>query len=218
MNRHTIAWLGPLTLATVILVGSVYIRFSSNRLSAEPPTEASPPGEEVSGATAERAGNGPAPAASTLPERLPAVDDLSKWARTSDAEHPSWKLRWESDAQRAARVLAYLSSNSQVIDFSLTAGSGDGWVIEAVVEGADDRISERIPDREVEAQLARLLQGSMEDSPETTGGRELEDTESLSEGPVHDILSGGSGSVRFSRGDTYRWVRRQDVLSLELSP
>ncbi|MFW5826763.1 MAG: hypothetical protein ACOCU4_01650 [Alkalispirochaeta sp.] len=104
------------------------------------------------------------------------------------------------------------------MDFSLTAGPGDEWIIEASVAGGDDGTSDQMPDREGEAELARLLHGS---SPNTRNTAEVEDAadpEGPAGGPVHDILSGGSGSVRFRQGDTYRWVRRHDVLSLELSP
>lgn len=199
MNRHTIAWIGPLAVAAVILMGSVYLRFSSDQVVAE---------DRADTASPRRTNLDHAQDVSALPDRLPAMEDLSEWSRIPDSAPPSWRLRWESDAQQAAQVLSYLSATSKVMGFSLTAAAGDAWIIEASVAGGDDPVAQRMPDRDVEAELAQLLRGRTEDDGQ----------EQPSRGPIHDILRGGTGAVRFHRGDTYRWVRRDDVLSLELSP
>jgi len=190
-------------------MGSVYLRFSSDHVVAEDRANTAPP---------VRTSVDHAQDVSALPDRLPAVEDLSEWSRTPDSVPPSWRLRWESDAQQAAQVLSYLSSTSTVMGFSLTAAAGDAWIIEASVTGGDDPVDQRMPDREAEAELAQLLRGRAGAASETADIAAGDGHEQPSRSPIHDILSGGTGSVRFHRGDTYRWVRRDDVLSLELSP
>ncbi|MFW5695649.1 MAG: hypothetical protein ACOCYB_10805 [Alkalispirochaeta sp.] len=229
MTRSTLAWLGPLVLATLILGGSLFFRLTSDGVQPAAPADAAAAAvEEAEPVGARRDHVAPASDDPALPKRLPAIDDLSEWSRTSDTDQPAWRLRWESDAARAARVLTYLSSHSRVVDFSLTAGTGDQWIIEASMRdgpedprtdengggahGRNDRTEE-----EVEAELARLLHGNTV-SREPAGADTATGSAQPSPGPVRDILNGGTGSVRFRQGDTYRWVRRRDVLSLELSP
>lgn len=207
MKRDTMTWAGPLVLATVVLIVSAYLRFAPSPSSADTDGITTVVGEAVE-----------KPSQTTdqpLPETLPATGHLTEWTRTSGGINPSWSLRWESDAIRAARVLSYLSTHSQVTEFSLTAGTGSEWIVEASIRGSsDERDTSPVAftDSHAEAELQRLLQAS------GTGTSDNGDSLPSGTGVVHAILNGGTGSVRFRSGDTYGWVRHDEVLSLELSP
>lgn len=213
MKRTNLYWIGPLTLAVIVLLGSVYLRLNPNTHSTVARPDSAAPLE----AGAEVGAEVGAETDHALPPDLPAPEALSSWSRTVASGRTSWILRWRSDARQAARVLSYLSTRSrvEVMEFTLTAGAEDEWIVEATLQSdpADGiHTTAEVTDSQAEAELARLLHGSQTEVSDTG------DPESAGDSPILDILNGGTGSVRFHDGVTYQWVRDHDVLHLELSP
>ncbi|MFO8043944.1 MAG: hypothetical protein R6U25_12135 [Alkalispirochaeta sp.] len=209
MKQTNLLWIVPVAVAMLVLLGSAYVRLTAD---AEPVARS--PSSDPTGISAEDL----RPLSDRpVPLDLPAAESLTQWTRSVESGRSTWVLRWRSDASQAARILAYLSAHSQtrVMDFSLTAGPGDEWTIEATLRNEPDTdtgSAVSVTDSQAEAALAQLLRGSETDRSEKV------DSESLGDSPILDILNGGTGSVRFHDGVTYQWVRDHDVLHLELSP